>query len=153
LFPLASPLGAIGRALQTCSGARSISRLLRRAISRLICGALSVRNRGRHHPCGQRFLGLWPGPACDRACHAESAQLGALESPHSICSLFCCLLLTARTDAVGTFAGISRAFRCSVVTTATGVTRRGLVNHQSKQSFALMALWHRSSTPHAIFNL
>jgi hypothetical protein len=39
------------------------------------------------------------------------------------------LMLVRRTDACGTVAGISRAFRCSVVTTATGVTRRGLMDH------------------------
>jgi hypothetical protein len=60
--------------------------------------------------------------------------------PTSICSLFCCLLHAGRTDAVGTFAGISAAFRCSVVTSATGITRPGLMNHQSKQSFAVVAL-------------
>ena len=41
---------------------------------------------------------------------------------------------------VGSFVGISGAFRCSVVTTATGATRRGLANHQEKQSIAMPSL-------------
>jgi hypothetical protein len=42
---------------------------------------------------------------------------------------------------VGTFAGISSAFRCSVVITATGITRRGLVNYQenSRLRFSLLS--------------
>jgi hypothetical protein len=43
-------------------------------------------------------------------------------------------------NALGTLAGVSPAFGSSVVTTATGVTRRGLVDHQDNQSFATTAL-------------